>query len=115
MTIFNRVKKLWQQHRAVFTLIRNYCLKVYLLIIIGAAMFIDSHCHLNLLKLDAYEGDLSALIGQARSVGVEHILCVATDLENSKIVSDIACLDCIGVVNIHALLSFFLISLLLIV
>ena len=53
-------------------------------------MFIDSHCHLNLLKLDAYEGDLSALIGQARSVGVEHILCVATDLENSKIVSDIA-------------------------
>jgi len=53
-------------------------------------MFIDSHCHLDRLKLDAYEGCLSALIDRARSVGVEHILCVATDLENSEIVIKIA-------------------------
>lgn len=53
-------------------------------------MFIDSHCHLNMLKLDAYDGSLSALVEQARSVGVSHILCVATDLENSKTVAGIA-------------------------
>jgi len=53
-------------------------------------MFVDSHCHLNMLKLDAYHGDLSALIEQARSVGVEHILCVATDLDSSKTVAEIA-------------------------
>ena len=43
-----------------------------------------------MLALDAYDGHLSALIEQARSVGVEHILCVATDLANSKTVSEIA-------------------------
>lgn len=53
-------------------------------------MFIDSHCHLDRLKLDAYEGCLSALIDRSRSVGVEHILCVATDLENSETVIKIA-------------------------
>jgi TatD DNase family protein len=53
-------------------------------------MLIDSHCHLNMLKLDAYHGDLTALIQQARSVGVEHILCVATDLDNAKQVIEIA-------------------------
>lgn len=53
-------------------------------------MFVDSHCHLNLLKLDQYNGDLTALLDTARSVGVEHILCVATDLESSKAVINIA-------------------------
>lgn len=53
-------------------------------------MLVDSHCHLNMLKLDAYGGDLDALVDAARNVGVEHILCVATDLENSKTVSEIA-------------------------
>jgi len=53
-------------------------------------MFVDSHCHLNMLKLEAYDGNLSTLIEQARSVGVEHMLCVATDLENSKTVIEIA-------------------------
>ncbi len=53
-------------------------------------MFIDSHCHLDKLKLDAYDGHLSALVDQARSIGVEHILCVATDLKNSETVIKIA-------------------------
>ena len=53
-------------------------------------MLIDSHCHLNMLKLDAYQGDLTALIQQSRAVGVEHILCVATDIESSKQVIAIA-------------------------
>lgn len=51
---------------------------------------VDSHCHLNMLKLDAYQGNLTALIDAARSQGVEHILCVATDLKNSKTVIEIA-------------------------
>ena len=51
---------------------------------------VDSHCHLNMLKLDAYEGDLSALVKQAKSVGVGHILCVGTTLEDSKTVIQIA-------------------------
>ena len=53
-------------------------------------MYIDSHCHLNMLKLEQYDGDLSAMIEAARKVGVEHILCVATDLENSHDVIKIA-------------------------
>lgn len=53
-------------------------------------MLVDSHCHLNMLNLDAYKGDLSALIEQAKSVGVEHILCVGVDIENAQAVIDIA-------------------------
>lgn len=53
-------------------------------------MFVDSHCHLNMLKLDDYAGDMNALVQAARDVGVDHILCVGTDLENSKQVVDIA-------------------------
>jgi len=53
-------------------------------------MYIDSHCHLHMLKLDNYSGDLSALIDQASSVGVEHILCVGTTLEDSKVAIRVA-------------------------
>lgn len=51
---------------------------------------IDSHCHLNMLKLEPYGGDLSALVNAAQEAGVKHILCVGTDLENSKTVIEIA-------------------------
>jgi len=40
---------------------------------------VDSHCHLNML-----EGDLSTIIDSAKEVGVETILCVGVDLENSQ-------------------------------
>lgn len=52
--------------------------------------FVDSHCHLNMLDLTAYQGDLGALIEQAKRVGVEHILCVGVDLEHAQEVLDIA-------------------------
>lgn len=52
--------------------------------------FVDSHCHLNLLDLYAYQGNLGALIEQAKRVGVEHILCVGIDLEHAQEVIDIA-------------------------
>src|SRR5580700_4675957 len=52
--------------------------------------FVDSHCHLNMLDLTAYQGDLGALIEQAKSVGVKHFLCVGVDLEHAQEVLDIA-------------------------
>ncbi|MCF7980897.1 MAG: TatD family hydrolase [Pseudomonadales bacterium] len=43
-------------------------------------MLVDSHCHLDRLNLNTYEGDLAQAIAAAREVGVEQILCVAIDL-----------------------------------
>ncbi len=53
-------------------------------------MLIDTHCHLNMLNLDAYQGDLGALIEKAKGVGVEHILCVGVDLQHAEEVIAIA-------------------------
>lgn len=52
--------------------------------------FIDSHCHLNMLDLTPYKGNLGAVISQAQSVGVSHILCVGIDLEHAGEVIEIA-------------------------
>ena len=42
-------------------------------------MLVDSHCHLDLLKL---EGEpLAAVLDEAREAGIEHILCVSVSLE----------------------------------
>lgn len=53
-------------------------------------MLVDSHCHLNLLNLEKYNGDLKALVQAARDVNVGHILCVGIDFENSKDVIKVA-------------------------
>lgn len=53
-------------------------------------MLIDSHCHLNMLNLDPYKGDLGVLIEKARFAGIEHILCVGVDLLHAEDVIDIA-------------------------
>ena len=53
-------------------------------------MLIDSHCHLNILDLDADNGDLGALIERAKNVGVDHILCVGINIENAQAVIDVA-------------------------
>ena len=53
-------------------------------------MLVDSHCHLNMLDLGPYGGDLGALIEKAKNVGVEHILCVGIDLVNAHTVIEIA-------------------------
>ncbi|MBS0350698.1 MAG: TatD family hydrolase [Proteobacteria bacterium] len=52
--------------------------------------FVDSHCHLNLLDLSAYQGNLGEVIEQAKRVGVKHILCVGIDLAHAQEVLDIA-------------------------
>jgi len=51
---------------------------------------IDSHCHLNMLDLAAYEGDLAKLIQATLDAGVEEMLCVGVDLEHAREVIAIA-------------------------
>lgn len=53
-------------------------------------MIIDSHCHLDRLKLDAYGGDLSKAIAAAHEAGVGQMLCIAIDRGNVPTVIDIA-------------------------
>lgn len=53
-------------------------------------MFIDSHCHLDRLKLDPYDGDLGAAVRAAIDDKVEEMLCVAIDLEHIDTVLSIA-------------------------
>ena len=53
-------------------------------------MFIDSHCHLDRLKLDPYNGNLSEAIQAAHANAVDLMLCVAIDLEHIDDVLNIA-------------------------
>lgn len=45
-------------------------------------MLVDSHCHLDRLNLDPYEGDFDRFLDATREAGVERMLCVAIDLES---------------------------------
>lgn len=45
-------------------------------------MLVDSHCHLDRLKLDAYGGDLDQAIDAARERGVDEMLCISVDRHN---------------------------------
>lgn len=56
-------------------------------------MFVDSHCHLDRLKLDECGGSLEAALASARAEGVEHMLCVCISPENRRVVLDIASSD----------------------
>ncbi|MFW0072667.1 MAG: TatD family hydrolase [Coxiella-like endosymbiont] len=53
-------------------------------------MFVDSHCHLNMLDLKPYEGDLSVLVKKAKIKGIDHILCVGTNLVHAQTIIEIA-------------------------
>lgn len=52
--------------------------------------FIDSHCHLNMLDYQALSLNMDEVIVKAKEQGVDTILCIATDLDNSQEVIDIA-------------------------
>lgn len=43
-------------------------------------MFVDSHCHLDCIKLDQFDDDYSVLIQRCLDAGVEHMLCVSIDM-----------------------------------
>ncbi|USD19734.1 TatD family hydrolase [Microbulbifer variabilis] len=68
-------------------------------------MLVDSHCHLDRLKLDKFDGDLDAVLEFARSRGVEKFLCVGISLENADAVVEIASKyeDVVCSVGIHPL------------
>lgn len=53
-------------------------------------MLVDSHCHLDRLKLDRFDGDLDAVLDLARSRGVGKFLCVGISLDNVDSVVEIA-------------------------
>lgn len=44
-------------------------------------MLVDSHCHLDRVNLDPYEGDFNQFVTTTRENGVDHMLCVSIDLE----------------------------------
>ncbi len=52
--------------------------------------FVDSHCHLNCLDLEALGTDLPGVIASAEAVGVHEMLCVAIDQEGQDAVLAIA-------------------------
>ncbi len=45
---------------------------------------IDSHCHLDLLKLDQYNDSLDAALDDARQAGVSHFVSIGVDLQSSQ-------------------------------
>lgn len=53
-------------------------------------MFVDSHCHLNLVDLSPYDGNLSKLLEEAREQKVTHFLCVSVDVQEHAQLSQIA-------------------------
>ncbi len=53
-------------------------------------MLIDSHCHLDRIDLEPFDGELDKLLGAAQDNGVGHMLCVCIDLEHFNDVAEIA-------------------------
>ncbi|WP_323844442.1 TatD family hydrolase [Microbulbifer magnicolonia] len=53
-------------------------------------MLVDSHCHLDRLKLDKFDGGLDDVLDLARSRGVGKFLCVGISLENVDRVVELA-------------------------
>jgi TatD DNase family protein len=44
-------------------------------------MFIDSHCHLDRIDLKPYGGDFAAFVAAADQHAIQHMLCIAIDME----------------------------------
>ena len=53
-------------------------------------MLIDSHCHLDRLDLEPFDGKLDSALAHAREQGVKHMLCVCITLDKFKDVLTIA-------------------------
>ncbi|MDM1763245.1 MULTISPECIES: TatD family hydrolase [unclassified Acinetobacter] len=53
-------------------------------------MFVDTHCHLTLLDLSPYGGDLDAALQQAREQGVSKFMAISVDLDDHIALSAIA-------------------------
>ncbi|MGH1371525.1 MAG: TatD family hydrolase [Cellvibrionaceae bacterium] len=68
-------------------------------------MLVDSHCHLDRLKLDKYDGDLTKALQAARDADVGKMLCVGISLENREAVTGLAEKfdDVVASVGVHPL------------
>lgn len=53
-------------------------------------MLVDSHCHLDRLKLETCGGSVDAAVQAALECGVDHLLCVCISEDNKQAVLDIA-------------------------
>lgn len=53
-------------------------------------MLVDSHCHLDRLKLEKYDNKLSTAIDAALSRGIQQLLCVGISVNNREAVVKIA-------------------------
>lgn len=53
-------------------------------------MLVDSHCHLDRINLEPYEGELAGAVAAAVERGVERMLCIGIDMDNAPQVIDIA-------------------------
>lgn len=51
---------------------------------------VDSHCHLNLLDLSEFNGDLHEVFRRATENNVQHMLCVSVELSDAPILAEIA-------------------------
>jgi TatD DNase family protein len=52
-------------------------------------MLIDSHCHLDRINLKPYEDDFSCFMTAAKANQLEHLLCIAIDLESYPAMLDL--------------------------
>lgn len=66
---------------------------------------VDSHCHLDRLNLDAYDGDFQAMLAATRADGISHMLCIGVDLETFPRVRELAQMhsDVHATVGVHPL------------
>lgn len=68
-------------------------------------MLVDSHCHLDRLKLDKYDGQLEQALEAARANGVGKMLCVGISVDNREAVTQLAETfdDVVASVGVHPL------------
>lgn len=52
-------------------------------------MFIDSHCHLDKLKLDEFDGSIEKVLANAKQAGVQQMLCIGVTLEDFPAMRDL--------------------------
>jgi TatD DNase family protein len=52
-------------------------------------MFIDSHCHLDRIDLKPYQNDFSCFMKEAKNSQIDHMLCIAIDLESYPAMVDL--------------------------
>jgi len=53
-------------------------------------VFVDTHCHLTMLDLSPYDGDLDQALAQARAAGVSKFMGISVDLEDHLALAEIA-------------------------